>query len=274
MTLRNEGTVMNCKENRTYQGVVRTLALAAMASSLALGGLAHAEMTTFDDFSSGRQLSEQELGQLRGRFVERGRLVYFGVKMRSEWHTSGGDYLRAETHFRGDLSGPSPRVTFEPNLTMIEVVDSGSALPPSNGAMVVNAGTGNAYGVVQTIQAGGDFNSAANDFQIDVLSADQFSGLGQPGQSSMERQLDSGIRLAVNQGQLGPGVELDIPGVGRIEQRIAPRLGVRQSIQLSTSGQQVHNSARLELYMQRQPVGSGSVGMRHAVESVRHLGTR
>ncbi|WP_251308407.1 hypothetical protein [Halomonas sp. NCCP-2165] len=273
MTLRNEGTVMNCKENRTYQGVARTLALTAMASSLALGGLAHAEVTSFDDFSSGRQLSDQELGQLRGRFVERGRLVYFGVQMRSEWHTSGGDYLRAETHFRGDLSGTAPRVTFEPNLTMIEV-DSGAALPPGNGAMVANAGTDNAYGVVQTIQAGGDFNSATNDFQVDVLSAEQFSGLGQPGQASVERRLDSGIRLAVNQGQLGPGVELNIPGVGRIEQRIAPRLGVRQSIQLSSSGQQVHNLARLELYMQRQPAGSGNVGMRHAVESVRHLGVR
>ncbi len=192
---------MNCKESRTYQGVVKTLALTAMASSLALGGVAHAEVTSFDDFSSGRQLSDQELDQLRGRFVERGRLVYFGIQMRSEWHTSGGDYLRAETHFRGDLTGAAPRVTFEPNLTMIEVSGPG-ILPPGSGARVVNAGTDNAYGVVQTIQAGGDFNSAGNDFQVDVLDADQFGGLGQSGQSGMERRLESGIHL--KSGAAGP----------------------------------------------------------------------
>lgn len=120
-----------------------------------------------------------------------------------------------------------------------------------NGARVVDQGTANASGVVQSIQAGGDFNVAANDLVIDVLDASSFSTSSASGGGTRTRQV-AGSTIAVSAVGNDMSVSIDMPGMGNIRQAIVPGSGLSQAIQLSSSLQQVRNLTRLQLYMGNQ----------------------
>lgn len=257
------------KSNVRRGGITALLAISTIGLS---APPAEAAVSDFTDFASGRQLSDAELGQMRGRFVDKGSLMFFGVQMTSEWRTSQGEHLMVQGNLMGDLSGRVPTVTFEPRLTMVSMSEQGATGFGGNGATVRDAGTGNARGVVQTIQAGGDFNAAANDLQIDVLDASTRRGVNQGGAGgALERRLPSGTRVSARQSDQGMGVEMQVPGVGRISQAIVPSRGLRQSIQLTSDLQQVRNLTQLQLYMDRRGANAGAPGVRTAVESARQL---
>ncbi len=231
----------------------------------------HAAVSDFSDFQSGRELSDSELGQQRGRFVDKGKLMFFGVQVTSEWRTSHGEHLIAQGNLVGDIRGSIPKVTFEPRITTFSSEELASSIRQGNGATVIDAGTGNARGVVQTIQAAGDFNTAANDLQIDVLDASAYQGGGSTNRDDLERRLPSGTRVSVSHGPQGMDVSLDVPGMGSAKQAIVPSQGLRQSIQLTSDLQQVRNLTRLQLYMGQRGANGDVPGMRSAVESVRQL---
>ncbi len=246
-------------------------ALVAIAASGLLAPAATAASSSFADFSDGRQLSDAELGQLRGRFVDKGRIMFFGIQMSSAWRTSAGEELMAGATLHGDLTGRAPKVSFEPRLTMVSASDISEAARSGNGAIVRDAGTGNARGVVQSIQAGGDFNAAANDLQIDVLDASGHRGLAGGSGSGDIQRLPSGTRVSASYGARGMGVALDVPGMGSVKQALVPSRGLRQSIQLTSDFQQVHNLTRLRLYMGQQGANGRAPGVRSAIESLRQL---
>ncbi len=246
-------------------------ALVAIAASGLLVPAAMAASSSFADFADGRQLSDGELDQLRGRFVDKGRIMFFGIQMSSAWRTSAGEDLMAGATLHGDLTGRAPRVSFEPHLTMVSASDISEAARSGNGAVVRDAGTGNARGVVQSIQAGGDFNAAANDLQVDVLDASGHRGLAGGSGGGGTQQLPTGTRVSVNYGARGMGVALDVPGMGSVRQTIVPSRGLRQSIQLTSDFQQVRNLTRLQLYMGQQGANARAPGVRSAIESVRQL---
>lgn len=258
-------------KRRCWQGGL-TAMTAIAAGGLLAAPAAQAEMTDFAAFDNARQLNDDELDQLRGRFVDKGKILYFGVQMSSEWRTSAGEHLLAGGTLHGDLSGQQPVVSFEPYLNVKASGEATAVARAGNGASVSDAGTGNARGVVQTIQAGGDFNTAANDLQIDMMDASHPRGpLGQPGASSLNRHLPSGTRVAIQHGAQGVGVDLEVPDLGRVQQGIVAGHGLRQSIQLTSDFQQVQNVTRLQLYMDQQSTNRGSLGLRGAMDSARQL---
>lgn len=261
------------KQHCRRGGMTALMALAA--SGVLTPGEALSATSSFSDFSNGRQLSDAELGQLRGRFVDKGQIMFFGVQMASEWRTSAGEHLQAGATLHGDLTGRTPRVSFEPHLTQISTSGISGVARSGNGATVRGGGEqmgrGNARGVVQTIQAAGDFNAAANDLQIDVLDTSQYPGAtGSPKASGSQRLL-SGASVSVNYDASGMGVSLDMPGMGNVKQAIVPSRGLRQSIQLTSNHQQVRNLTRLQLYMGQQGAKGRVSGARSAIESVRQL---
>lgn len=260
------------KVNRTANAhhkrrAVAVLAIVATAGLMA--GSVQAEVSNFSHFTDERQLSDAELEKLRGRYVDQGKIMFFGVQMSSEWRTAAGEQLMAGGTLRGDLRGASPSVTFEPHLS---VGDAAGVSGSGNGAIVHDAGTGNARGVVQSIQAGGNFNTAANDLQIDVLDAagQNMSG-GSASASNAQRRLPSGTRMAVRSGADGVGVNLQVPGMGNVSQAIVPSRGLRQSIQLSSDAQQVRNLTRLQLYMGDRGKTAKVSGLRSAIGAGRNL---
>lgn len=232
-------------------GAGRGAMLLALALSLSIPAAqaATTDFTTFEGFASARQLSDNELGVQRGRFADKGRLMFFGVQMVSEWRTAAGDQLAAGARMLGDLSRQQPSVSFEPTITVVESRAGLARL--GNGARVVDQGTANASGVVQSIQAGGDFNVAANDLVIDVLDASSFSTSSASGGGTQTRQV-AGSTIAVSAVGNDMSVSIDMPGMGNIRQAIVPGSGLSQAIQLSSSLQQVRNLTRLQLYMGNQ----------------------
>ncbi|NAW33713.1 hypothetical protein [Halomonas alimentaria] len=248
--------------------------MAIAASGMLAPDVALSTTSNFSDFANGRQLSDAELGQLRGRFVDKGRILFFGVQMTSEWRNPAGGHLRAGATLHGDLTGRAPSVSFEPHLTMVSAGNAVVAGPSGNGAIVRDGGTGgigNARGVVQSIQAAGDFNAAANDLQIDVLDASQHPGVPSGSGASSSQQLPSGTRISASYGPQGMNVALDMPGMGSVTQAIVPSRGLRQSIQLTSDLQQVRNLTRLQLYMGQSGADASPPGLRTAIESVRQL---
>lgn len=224
----------------------------------------------FEGFSEARQLSDSELGQQRGRFVDKGRLMFFGVQMVSEWRTAAGDHLSAGAQMLGDLSRGRPTVSFQPTITVVESAAGLASL--GNGARVVDRGTANASGVVQSIQAGGDFNVAANDLVIDVMDASSFGGTTSGTGGSRTRSI-AGSTIAVSAVGNNMSVSVDMPGMGSIRQAIVPGRGLSQAIQLSSNMQQVRNLTRLQLYMGNQAgVGDRAIpGMLSGIKSAAAL---
>ncbi|WP_286986118.1 hypothetical protein [Halomonas sp.] len=245
-----------------------------LALSLALGAPAALAATTdfdrFEGFSEARQLSDSELGQQRGRFADKGRLMFFGVQMVSEWRTAAGDHLSAGAQMLGDLSRGQPTVSFQPTITVVESAAGLASL--GNGATIVDRGTANASGVVQSIQAGGDFNVAANDLVIDVMDASSFGGVSPDTSGNLTRSI-AGSTIAVSAVGNNMSVFVDIPGMGSISQAIVPGGGLNQAIQLSSNMQQVRNLTRLQLYMGNQAgVGDRAVpGMLSGIKSAAAL---
>lgn len=236
------------------------LVLSLSATAVSCGGAAMAATTDFAPFEAdgeARQLNDEELGQLRGRFVDKGRVMFFGVEMVSRWRTAAGDSMTAGTRMIGDLMQDQPSVRFEPVINSISVDELASRSSGGTGATVADRGTRNASGVVQTIQAGGDFNTAANDLTLDVQDAADFrSSPRASGQSVTSGRVqvnganDSVMNISMQPRDLS--VAIDLPGHGRIEQAIVPGRGLRQSIQLTSNLQRVQNLTRLQLYMGNQ----------------------
>lgn len=245
--------------------------LAALAAASLLAPVSQAAVSDFSGFESERQLSDAELAQMRGRFVDKGQVMFFGVRMSSEWQTSAGERLMAGATLHGDLRGATPTASFEPHLTVISS-DSLSAPMSSNGAVVRDSGTGNARGVVQTIQAGGNFNAAANEMQVDILDAAGHSISVGSNRHPAEQTVVSaaGSQLSVSHGAGGVSVKMNSP-MGNVSQAIVPGRGLRQSVQLTSDFQQVRNITRLQLYMGGSQAGANAADVLDAVKSARHL---
>ncbi|QEM80824.1 hypothetical protein [Halomonas binhaiensis] len=259
-------------------GGIRRRVMLAMVVALAapVSLAATTDFTRFEGDSDARQLSDSELGNLRGRYVDQGTLMYFGVQMVSHWRTASGDNFSAGARMAGDLTRRLPTVSFEPTLTVIKGANE-PVLANSyngNGATVVDHGTRNGSGVVQSIQAGGDFNTASNDLVLDVMSADKFRGRGNPRSSggSIQQAL-GGTRITASAKGNDMQVSIDLPGMGHVTQSITPGRGLRQAIQLSSNFQTVRNMTRLQLYMGNgASLSRGSVpGMLRSVHSAAAL---
>ncbi|ALM51635.1 hypothetical protein [Halomonas huangheensis] len=242
---------------RQYSRVWWVLALslgtpAAMAATT--------DFSPLEEAAESRQLNDEELGQLRGRFVDKGRVMFFGVEMVSHWRTASGDHLTAGTRMIGDLMQGQPSVRFQPVINSFSTDEVARLSTGGSGATVVDRGTRNASGVVQSIQAGGNFNIANNGLSLDVMDASDFRSGAQGGVKGgrVEAQGANNSRMSISMQPRDMSVAIDLPGHGRIEQAIVPGSGLRQSIQLTSNLQRVQNLTRLQLYMGNQPGGSHS----------------
>ncbi|MCO7514322.1 hypothetical protein NJF44_12245 [Pseudomonas guariconensis] len=110
------------------------------------------------------EIKDQELAELRGRYVMPGRIISFGVVMSSTWQNAAGDRIGATTTLQVQQN------TFKPQFYVSMSGDNGSGAAPGRGNGLVNGGAGlvNTQGVTQSVRAAGDNNSAYNDVAINV----------------------------------------------------------------------------------------------------------
>lgn len=111
------------------------------------------------------ELDDEELAQLRGRYVMPGRIIHFGVTMSSVWENSAGQTIGAGVTFQLDgQAQPSLHVT---QLTpQGEDQPQGGAVIPGNGQVVGGAGLTGVQGISQSVRSAGDFNDGLNNLEI------------------------------------------------------------------------------------------------------------
>ncbi len=141
-------------------------------------------------------VSDVELADMRGRFLQSGDVTYFGVQMVTTWQTSDGVIMNTGVEWGVDLGGGSadPTVSF----FQLSPDDVSSSIDPllerqllQEAMLIVNepvpltstAGAGGletATGIVQSVQAAGDGNDIGNDIGLAVVDGDAAPSLAFP----------------------------------------------------------------------------------------------
>jgi hypothetical protein len=172
------------------------------------------------------ELSDQELAQLRGRFVMPGRIVHFGVTMSSVWENASGQVLG------GQVNMQMSEGMFQPLFTVSTVTDDGDLSPPDSGSGQIHGGSGLASvsGLSQSVRSAGDYNSAYNDISIEVQHGNSAPASTLDGQPFMDTLVsvsnagsvqispgDGGFRIAIE--AFGQGSSLQQLGSGGLQQQ-------------------------------------------------------
>lgn len=184
------------------------------------------------------ELSDQELSQLRGRYVLPGRIVNFGVTMASTWQNASGQVLGAKVNMQIQQNMPKPVfniTTFNEGnndaaAATIAAGVSNSPATPAQGTGQLSGGNSlnNVQGVVQTTRSAGDLNTSYNNLDIDVthgntapavMSGSQVVSRVQTSDAGTVRvsPMGGGLQLAIDAS--GQGASLQQLGAGGAVQR-------------------------------------------------------
>jgi len=250
---------------------------AALAGVLAMTPFAQgSDLPDTSVFANAREVSDDILGDTRGKFVSGGRVVRFGIEMASKWE-SRGKALEAAANLHVDMSRSTsrPDVTFTPRFT---VADADSVPTPASATRTVDAGNGisNVSGVAQSIQVAGDGVSAANDAAVQIEigpgTGSGSSGLPAPAAATQAQTTPSGAALSASVDANGLGVSITVPGAGEIKQQIRSSAagggGLAQTISIAGDAVRVHNATVLRIEMAR-PDGLSAGNVRAALSNLR-----
>lgn len=243
------------------------LAVVCLAASLP----AHAE--TFKPI----ELKDQELANLRGRYVLPGRIVSFGIVMTSTWQNANGEVIGATSTLQIQQSTIKPQF----HVSLIDEKGSGStasgAASAGNGTVTGGSGLNNTEGVTQVVRAAGDNNTAYNNVDINVTKANQA-----PATQTQGRVLAAGQTLVGENGagslsvsSTGVGVQLNINASnnqGSSVQRLAQG-GLMQNSTLLGNGNHVNNVTSLNVVMRENvPTAASLNGSLDQLKGLRTFG--
>lgn len=222
-------------------------------------------------FANARELSDTELGNMRGRFVSNGTILYFSFSMSSDWRTSAGEALHAQANLNADVSSSQPKVSFQPTVTVVSAEDSQPTQQSGNtGTTIRNNAEGNGTGLSQIIQVGGDGNRASNRFEMEVSTRGAGNSSSSTGNGQTTLTTASGAQLSVQNKPGLLGISIDMADQGRITQQIIANRGLQQSVQLNSNLQQVNNVTRLHVQIQQQ-TGANMGQIQQTLSSIRDM---
>lgn len=229
---------------------------------------------------AGHSVSDAELDNLRGRFVDGREITFFGIRMATSWQREGGRAHNMEMHVNFDMS----RGRYQPQLTMFRSRDIG---PESRNAVVNtldnvsdNGELESISGVVQNIQVAGDNNIVHNgvDWLVtDRPTAANRSALVEVNQAGRQTHLtDEGVATEVSVDAEGIGYQVDIPDVGVVSQQISRSQfsggNILQSTQLDSNLNRVLNQIGLTVELSPQVQGRAGLQRFHQVlQNIRGL---
>ncbi|MCP3750709.1 hypothetical protein [Pseudomonas sp. SBB6] len=223
------------------------------------------------------ELKDQELANLRGRFVMPGRIISFGIVMSSTWQNANGEVIGATSSMHIQQSTIKPQFY----VSMIDENGTGSARSQNTGTGTVTGGSGlnSTEGVTQIVRAAGDNNSAYNNVDINVTRANQAPAAATQPQG---QALAAGSTLAGANGagslsisSTGSGVQLNIVASnnqGSTVQRLAQG-GLMQNTTLLGAGNQVSNLTSLNVVLRDNVPTAGALnGNLDQLKGLRTLG--
>jgi hypothetical protein len=209
------------------------------------------------------EIKDQELAQLRGRYVMPGRIISFGVVMSSTWRNASGDVIGAATSMQIQAA------TIKPEFYVSTIKQSGNSGPggtpeQGTGNVVGGAGLATSQGITQSVRAAGDSNTAYNNVSIDVKEANQAPALvpGQ-GQALLAGQTISGSNAAgsVAVTATGGGVQMAITAnnnQGNALQQVAQG-GLLQNTRLLGNSNLVNNLTQLNVVLNNNGPSAGAL---------------
>ncbi|MBM3104309.1 hypothetical protein H8F21_05930 [Pseudomonas sp. P66] len=243
------------------------LTLACLAASLPI------QAQTFQPI----ELKDQELANLRGRYVMPGRIISFGVVMTSTWQNAKGDVIGATSSMQVQQSTIKPQFY----VSMINEKGNGTAHSGNTGSGTgtVNGGAGlnSTEGVTQIVRAAGDNNTAYNGVDIRVTKANQAPTSQQQGKPLAPGSTLVGANGAgsLSVSSTGSGVQMNIVAnnnQGNTVQRLAQG-GLMQNTTLLGGGNQVRNLTSLNVVLRENVPTAGSLnGNLDQLKGLRTLG--
>ncbi|WP_434630581.1 hypothetical protein J3P89_11320 [Pseudomonas sp. Z1-14] len=227
------------------------LTLACLAATTS--GLAHAGFKPIE-------VQDQELAELRGRYVMPGRVISFGIVMSSTWRNASGDLIGASSSMQIQAATVKPQFY----VSTIKQTGNGSAPEQGGGTITGGAGLGSGQGVTQSVRAAGDSNSAYNNVSINVKESSQAPALA-PAQGQLldKGQTISGSNAAgsVAVTATGSGVQMAIQAnhnQGSTLQQVAQG-GLLQNTRLLGNGNLVNNMTQLNVVLNSNGPSAGAL---------------
>jgi hypothetical protein len=206
------------------------------------------------------EIKDQELAQLRGRYVMPGRIISFGVVMSSTWRNASGDVIGATSSMQIQATTIKP----EFYVSTIKIDGNGTTPDQGTGSVIGGAGLATSQGVTQSVRAAGDGNTAYNNVSIDVKEANQAPALvpGQ-GQALMAGQTITGSNAAgsVAVSATGGGIQMAIQASGNqgtALQQVAQG-GLLQNTRLLGNSNMVNNLTQLNVVLNNNGPSAGAL---------------
>ena len=206
------------------------------------------------------EIKDQELAELRGRYVMPGRIISFGIVMSSTWRNASGDLIGAATSMQLQAATVKPEFYVQ----TIKEHGNGSTLPTGTGTITGGAGLNSSQGVTQSVRAAGDSNTAYNNVAINVSEANQAPALvPTQGQALMAGQTIGGSNAAgsVAVSASGGGVQMAIQAAGNqgtALQQVAQG-GLLQNTRLLGSANVVNNMTQLNVVLNNNGMSAGAL---------------
>lgn len=206
------------------------------------------------------EVKDQELAELRGRYVMPGRVISFGIVMSSTWRNASGDLIGATSTMQIQAATVKP----EFYVSTIKQTGNGSVPEQGSGNITGGAGLGTSQGVTQSVRAAGDGNTAYNNVNINVKESNQAPALvPSQGQLLTKGQTISGSNAAgsVAVTATGSGVQMAIQAShnqGGSLQQVAQG-GLLQNTRLLGNSNLVNNMTQLNVVLNNNGASVGAL---------------
>ncbi|VVO61573.1 hypothetical protein PS900_00825 [Pseudomonas fluorescens] len=206
------------------------------------------------------EIKDQELAELRGRYVMPGRVISFGVVMSSTWRNASGDLIGASTSMQLQAATVKP----EFYVSTIKQSGHGSSSRSGSGHVTGGAALSTSRGITQVTRAAGDGNSANNNIAINVKEASTAPALvPSQGQALIAGQTITGSNAAgsVAVSATSGGVQMAITAnnnQGTSLQQVAQG-GLLQNTRLLGSSNVVDNMTQLNVVLNNNGPSAGAL---------------
>ncbi|MCG6576105.1 hypothetical protein EGM97_15465 [Pseudomonas sp. AF32] len=206
------------------------------------------------------EIKDQELAELRGRFVMPGRVISFGIVMSSTWRNASGDLIGATSSMQIQAATVKP----EFYVSTLKQTGNGDAPATGKGTVIGGAGLGTGQGVTQSVRAAGDGNTAYNNVSINVKEGNQAPALPpSQGQLLTKGQTITGSNAAgsVSVTATGSGVQMAIQAShnqGSTLQQVAQG-GLLQNTRLLGNSNLVNNLTQLNVVLNNNGPSAGAL---------------
>ncbi len=254
LTFRGIAKPMNkTKQSPKVANNTRKIMALALAGVLSFSSIAKAALPQgLDVFNDMQEVSDSDLGHMRGKFASNDQVLYFGVEMVSRWQTPTGNLVTAGANLNIDFRGSTPTVQYAPTVTIVQQgAGATSAQSGNTNGVSGGAGLSNVNGVSQSIQVAGQSNDIKNgiNMQVSLSSGAQGGSIasavqGQAGTTSAIG--DDGTVAAVTLANNSIVVNVTVPGQGQVMQQIRNQ-GMFQSARIGGDLNQIHNAITMHI---------------------------